>query len=80
MHLPTGIDILDVLKRAFTPSLDQKCEDLAQSFAGTKIILGHDPMHNLCGLDKKLQATLAHFSSPRNFDLLLSTHTRYMNK
>jgi trehalose 6-phosphate synthase/phosphatase len=56
MHLPTGIDIRKVSERAFTPSVDRKCEDLAQSFGGKKIILGHDPMHSLSGLDKKLQA------------------------
>ena len=56
MHLPTGVDIPKILKRAFTPSVDQECEELAQSFSGKKVILGHDPMHSLSGLDKKLQA------------------------
>lgn len=56
MHLPTGVDISKILNRAFTPSVDRQCEALARSNAGKKILLGHDPMHSLSGLDKKLQA------------------------
>ncbi|KAJ3493234.1 hypothetical protein NLG97_g4868 [Lecanicillium saksenae] len=55
-HIPTGINIQNVLLRAFTPAVDEACRQVQETFADKKIILGHDPMNSLSGLDKKLQA------------------------
>ncbi|KAJ4159990.1 uncharacterized protein LMH87_007925 [Akanthomyces muscarius] len=55
-HIPTGINIQHISQLAFNPAVDKVCEDVVRAFAGKKIILGHDPMNSLSGLDKKLQA------------------------
>ncbi|KAJ6780085.1 hypothetical protein PWT90_01014 [Aphanocladium album] len=55
-HIPTGINIQNVLQRAFNPAVDKACRRVQDTFAGKKIILGHDPMNSLSGLDKKLRA------------------------
>lgn len=55
-HIPTGTHIDHILERAFTPGVDEQCRLMNQTFAGKKVILGHDPMNSLSGLDKKLQA------------------------
>lgn len=55
-HIPTGVNIQHISQLAFNPAVDKVCEDVERAFAGKKIILGHDPMNSLSGLDKKLQA------------------------
>ncbi|KGQ03393.1 Trehalose-phosphatase [Beauveria bassiana D1-5] len=55
-HIPTGIDIQHITQRAFNTNVDKLCKEVENTFSGKKIILGHDPMNSLSGLDKKLQA------------------------
>lgn len=55
-HIPTGINIQHISQLAFNPAVDRAYEVLQETFSGKKIILGHDPMNSLSGLDKKLQA------------------------
>ncbi|KAF1738500.1 Trehalose-phosphatase [Beauveria bassiana] len=54
--IPTGINIQYILERAFSPTVEKRCQELSKAFAGKKIILGRDPMNSLSGLDKKLHA------------------------
>ncbi|EGX88105.1 trehalose-phosphatase [Cordyceps militaris CM01] len=56
VHIPTGINIQHISQHAFNPTVDDLCKEVQDSFSGKKIILGHDPMNSLSGLDKKLQA------------------------
>ncbi|OAA58146.1 trehalose-phosphatase [Cordyceps fumosorosea ARSEF 2679] len=55
-HIPTGFDIQQITQRAFHPDVDKLCEEVRDSFSGKRIILGHDPVSSLSGLDKKLLA------------------------
>ncbi|TQV91264.1 trehalose-phosphatase [Cordyceps javanica] len=55
-HIPTGVNLEHISRSAFSPAVDKTCREVEASFAGKKIILGHDPMNSLSGLDKKLQA------------------------
>lgn len=53
---PSSINISKTKKIAFSTSIDHKCTELAQAFQDQAIIVGHDPMDRLGGINKKLAA------------------------
>lgn len=67
---PSGINVSKVEKMAFSASVDRKCAELAQAFQDQAVIIGHDPMDRLGGIDKKLAA----------FESFLSQHEEWVNK